>query len=382
MTFSRFVVRNSFRNKRRTALTVLSIGFSIFLLIMLKTVIYTLLNPQQSDSSILRIAVRRSTSLTFQMPLAYGGRLEKIPHVKLVMPMQWFGGLYKDEAKDFFPNFALDATKMFDMFPEIKIAPEARKAFETERMGAVAGKLLAEKFGWKVGDRVTLKGAIFPVNLEFKLVGLYDSDTTSQKRNFYFHHEYMDESLGKPGTVGTFWLMADSEAAVPGIVETVDETFKNSPYETKTETEKAFQLGFVSMLGNVQMLIASFALVVVFTMLLVSASTMAMTIRERMREVGILKAIGYPRLAVLGLILGEAVFIALLGGVVGSIVAFSFRWVDLYSVTRGFLQELNVPVSTYLMGMGAGVVIGLASGFLPALQASGMTITQAIRRLN
>ncbi|MBI3736942.1 FtsX-like permease family protein [Candidatus Sumerlaeota bacterium] len=379
MTYSRFVVKNAFRNKRRTALTILSIGFSLFLLIALNTFLDTLLNPPQTEGSVLRIAVRRSTALSDRMPISYEQKIEQIPGVTLVMPLQWYGGQYKGEAKNFFPNFACDPIKLWELFPEYAASEETKKAFRETRTGAVVGEKLMKRFGWNVGDRITLQGAIFPADLDLEIVGTFNSPVRTDL--LYFRVDYMDEAIGKTGQMGTFWIKADKVESVPRIIEAVDTMFKNTPAETKSETEKAFQQGFVSMLGNVRVLMGTVAMVVVFTMLLVGASTMAMTIRERIREVAILKSIGYTRKILLSLILGEAVFIALLGVVAGAAGAFIMGRFDLTPVTMGFLPRFNVKVETYITTFAVGIFIGLFSGIFPAIQASGMKITDAMRRV-
>ena len=378
MTYRTFIRRNAVRNKRRTALTVLSVGFSLFLLITLQTLLNSLLNPPTTEESALRLAVRNATSLAHALPISHQGKLEAVPHIRFVMPMQWFGGQYK-EPKNFFANFAVGHEHFFDMFPELAFTEGAEEAFKKERIAAIPGKALMEKFGWSIGDRVTLTGTIFPINPEFHIVGTFTADT--QESTFYFRHDYLDESLGSMGIVGTFWIMADSAEAVPGIIEHVDTMFRNTPSETKTETEKAFQLGFVSMLGNVQLMISSISIVVVFTMLLVAGSTMAMTIRERLKEVAILKAIGYPRRVILTLVLGEAATVSLMGAVVGCAMAMALASMDISSFTAGFVETFNPGPAVLGTALGVGVLIGVLAGLFPAVQASGMSINDAMRRL-
>lgn len=378
MTFSRFIFRNALRNKRRTALTVLSVAFSLFLLVTLYTLLDSIMNPPEGDETALRLAVRRSTSLADPMPIAYEKKLVTVPGVTLVLPLQWFGGYYK-EPKNFFANFATDPNRVWDMFPELAVTEETRQAMLADRRAAVAGKGLMDRYGWKVGDRVTLKGTAFPVDLEFIIVGQYLSERNES--NFYFRYDYLDEAMDNPGQIGSFWLKAESGDRVPEIAETVDKMFHNTPAETKTETEKAFMLGFVSMLGNVQAIIGSVALVIVFTMLLVASSTMAMTIRERLREIAILKSMGYPPRTVLFIILGEAVLISFMGGLVGTGCAASLGLVDMYSLTMGFVEKFSVTVPLVIGTLLIGVAIGLVAGLVPALQASWMTISEALRRL-
>jgi len=378
VNFGRFILRNALRNKRRTGLTVLSIGFSLFLLIALTTFLDLLMNPPTTEQSALRLAVQRSTSLADEMPISYLDKIKKVPHVVNAIPLQWFNGVYR-EPKNFFANFAVDPVKLWEMFPELNVSEEAKKRFAAERTAAIAGQGLIDRFGWKVGDRVTLLGTIFPVDLEFEIVGVYAYDL--DRFNFYFRYDYMNEALGSPNKVGAFWVKADAPESVPGIIDAIDSMFRNTAAETKTETEKAFILGFIAMLGNVRVMVGTIALVVIFTMLLVSASTMAMTIRERLREIAILKAIGYARRTILLLVLGEAVFIAFLGFGVGCLIAAGLHFCDLYTMTQGFVPYFRPSPLVLGEALLTGAGIGILSGLFPALQASRMTIVEAMRRL-
>ncbi len=378
MSFSRFIWKNAFRNKRRTGLTILSIGFSLFLLLFLLTFMDMLLNPVIEDDSALRLMVVRSTSIGDMMPIAYLDKIRRVPGVAHVSPMQWFNGVYKDPDYQF-ANFATDPAEIFNIFTEQHLGAEAKAAFVAERKSAVAGLDLAKRFGWKVGDRITLTGTIFPVDLELDIVGIFTADLNQNM--LYFRWDYLDEALGKPGMAGAYTVKAADAASVPQVVEAIDGMFRNSPAETKTTTEKAFVLGFVAMLGNIQMIIGSVAGVVVFTMLLVAVSTMAMTVRERMREVAILKAIGYSRNAVMALVMAEALFISLVGAVLGLCLGESLRLLDLDRMTQGFIQKYEPGLGTVASVVAAGVVIGLVSGYLPARQAASMSITAAMRRM-
>jgi putative ABC transport system permease protein len=377
MNLRRLIIRNVFRNKRRTALTIVSIGFSLFLLIALLTFLDILTNPPAGEESALRLAVRRSTAITEMVPISYEAKLKKVPHVVLVAPLQFAGGVYKDP-KNFFANFATDS-RIWTMFPELTLSDATRKAFASERIAAVAGEDLMRKFNWKVGDRITLTGTIFPVDLELKIVGTYQYQLGND--TLYFRYDYFNEALGGPDAVGAFWVKADRPESIPEIIDTVDGMFRNSAAETKTETEKAFVLNFVAMLGNVKMMVGSIATVVMFTMLLVAAGTMAMTVRERLREIAILKTLGYTPPLVLFLILGESIFISLLGFAVGCLLAFALSHSDVYAMTQGFIPVFLPPLRIYAAALAAGVGIGVFSGIAPAIQASRLTITEAMRRL-
>ncbi len=374
----RLILKNLLRNTKRTALTVLSFGFSLFLLVALATFLNTLINPPETDASTLRLAVRRSTSLAEQMPLAYGEKLRRIPHVVDVMPLQWFGGYYQDP-RNRLATLAVDPRNYFEFFPELVTSPAARAAFKAERRGVLVGRMLMQQYGWHVGQMLTIRGDIFPVDLEVKIVGTYTY--VEEENALYIDWDYLHEALGKPGKIGAFWLKADARQSVPGIAAAVDATFRNSPAETKTESERAFRLGFVSMLGNVRLIIGSIAVVVVFTMLLVITSTMAMTIRERMREVAILKTIGYRRAHVLAIIVGEGLAIALLGWIVGYLFCVWLGHTDTNRITQGFVPKFQPPLAIYAAALAVGLAIGFVAGLVPGLQASKLTIGEAMRKL-
>ncbi len=378
MTFPRFVIRNVLRNRRRAVLTVVSIGFSLFLLQVLLTFLDVLFNPVVEEDSALRLVVRRSTSLADMMPMSYKEKIKRIPGVEYVVPMQWANGIYREQAS-FFANFAVEPEHVFDVYPEQVIVPEEFQAWLNEKKGAVVGLDLMERFGWKVGDTVTLLGTIFPVDLEFKIVGVYRS--ARYQNMFYFRYDYFSEALGGFNQVGSFMVKGRSADVIPQIADGIDAMFRNSAAETKTETEKAFILRFVSLLGNVKAIVGSVALVVVFTMLLVSVSTMSMAIRERLREVAILRAIGYSRGWVFTLILGEALFMAWLGLVSGIGLAETFRFVNMDQLTRSFIDKYAPGTHVYLIVIAAGAVIGLLSGIIPGLQATRMGILAGMRRV-
>ncbi len=381
MTFRRFIVKNAFRNKRRTVLTILSIGFSLFLLILLRAVVEMFSNPPQSDDSHLRVIVQRSTTFVDQMPISHLAKVQKVAHVKQAIPFQIYPGIYKDP-KNFFGCGAVDPAGMWEMFPEMKLSEAARQAFLTNRRGAIVGDQLMARFGWKVGERVTLLGSIFPVDLDFDVVGTYHSDLANQSDNFWFRLDYLSEALGNPGTIAMIWVKADSAEAIPGVIDAIDTMFHNSPAETRTQTEKSFVLGFLSMMGNIRVLMGSIAAVVIFTMILVVTGTMSMTIRERIREVAILKSMGYPRGLIFSMILGESAFIALIGAVLGCGGGTTLRHLNLSALTGGFIREFPVSPPTYALAVVVGLLIGLISALSPAFSASRMTITEAIRRIN
>lgn len=372
-----FIWKNITRNRRRTVLTILSIALSLFLLSTLMTVLTELGRESPDGDQHLRLVVRRASSLGDPLPESYLDKLKRVPGVRMVHTLSWFGGLYVDE-RNFFANFGCDPETLFPMFNENRLPPEQLSAFKKERTAAVAGRKLAERFKWRLGDKITLLGTIYPVDLEFTLRGIY---TGLDETAFFFHHAYLDEALGRTGKVGTFWLKAASAAEVPVIAERVDAMFKNSDAETKTETERAFQLGFVAMLGNIKTLISSISSVVVFTILLVTANTMAMSIRERAREIAILKTLGFTRRRLLGLLVAESAAIALAGGLLGTLGARLFySLVDVWKHTQGFFPIFVVEPETIAIGLLLSVLIGVTSAAVPAYRVSRQTIAHALRR--
>jgi len=350
---------------------------SLFLLSTLMTVLTELGRESPDGDQHLRLVVRRASSLGDPLPESYLDKLKRVPGVRMVHTLSWFGGLYVDE-RNFFANFGCDPETLFPMFNENRLPPEQLSAFKKERTAAVAGRKLAERFKWRLGDKITLLGTIYPVDLEFTLRGIY---TGLDETAFFFHHAYLDEALGRTGKVGTFWLKAASAAEVPVIAERVDAMFKNSDAETKTETERAFQLGFVAMLGNIKTLISSISSVVVFTILLVTANTMAMSIRERAREIAILKTLGFTRRRLLGLLVAESAAIALAGGLLGTLGARLFySLVDVWKHTQGFFPIFVVEPETIAIGLLLSVLIGVTSAAVPAYRVSRQTIAHALRR--
>lgn len=379
MAFGRLIRRNALRNKRRTGLTVLSIAFSLFLLLTLLTFRNQLLNPVTNVESALRLIVSPATSLADMLPMAYLDRMKQVPGVTEVASLQWFNGVYKDTSFQF-ANFATDPRTIFQCYTEQKVDPDQKAAFIAQKDATVVTEGLARRFGWKVGDRITLLGTIFPVDLELTIVGLF-TDPYSQEM-LYFQFDYFNEALGRPNLCGAFVVKGGDPESVPGIAVAIDGMFRNSPHETKTETEKAFVLGFVSMLGNIQTIIFLVLAVVVFTMVLVSVSTMAMTVRERLREVAIFKTLGMPSRTVMALLVAEAVAISMSGAVLGLLLGESLKFMDLNKATQGFITQFSPGPGIYAAVLATGLAIGLISGYFPARQAVRLTITTAMRRLD
>jgi putative ABC transport system permease protein len=330
MTLTRFVTKNAFRNKRRSILTVLSIAFSLLLLTLMMTIWRGFYLDQGSAESSQRLVVRHRVSLTFSLPGYYRDKIRAIPGVVAVVPVSWFGGIYKDQKpENFFAQFGTDPEEFFKVYRDLELPQEQIVAWQRDRQGVIVDSSLAQKYGWKLGDRIVLQGTIYPVNLELIVRGIFHANPDN--KSVYFNAKYVEEAVAFfKGQAGTFTVLAATPADVSKVASTVDDMFRNSPQPTKAESEKAFGLEFVAMMGNVKAFILSICSAVVFATLLVSANTMAMTIRERTREVAVLKTLGFTRRGVLGLFVSEAVSLSLVGGVIGA----GLGWVMVYGLTH------------------------------------------------
>lgn len=382
MRYVPLVLKNCWRNRRRTTLTIVSLGISMCLLGVVIAMFHGLFMSKPQADAALRLVTRNRISLAVTFPLAYRERIRQIPGVRETMIYNWFGGVYKDarEARNNFARFGVEPDKLFKIFPEWKIPDDQKQAFMHERTACVIGRDLANQFGFKLGDRITLTGDIYPGTFDFTVRGIFDAPENSTV--LLFNKEYIDQSLPerRRGQVDIFYVLIDDPQHSSQIASAIDDTFRNSTAQTKTESEQAFVVGFLSLLGDVKMYLVGICAAVVFTMLLVSANTMAMSVRERIREVGVLKTLGFPRGTVLGLILGEAVSISMAGGAIGYLIS----TVLLRGVTKspmgGFLPAMQVfdPVIALVCILIAAAV-GLISSLVPALGASRTSIVEALR---
>jgi len=376
-----FAFKNCLRNRRRSFLTIASIGLSLFLLGILVAIYHAFYYRSGPPEEALRLVTRNRVSLTFSLPEYYGARIKQIAGVREVVPTSWFGGIYIDNRPEhFFPRFATDPEKIFDVYPEYKILPEQLKAFQADRTSAAIGRYLAKKMNFSMGQKITIKGDIYPVDIELTIRAIFDGPKDSDFV-LYFHRKYLEEGLSESlkGTVGTFAMMADSADSVPRIARDVDEMFRNSDRQTKTESEHAFALSFVSMLGNVKLFLLSICGAVVFTILLVSANTMAMSVRERVKEIGVLKTLGFTRGNVLTMIVAESVIIAMLGGFLGCVLAYvvCLGLTDIQIMFGG----LTMPPVVLAISLLVAFAIGLLSSAIPAWHASRLPITEALRHV-
>jgi len=381
MTLTRFVTKNAFRNKRRSILTVLSIGVSLLLLTFMMTMWQGFYLDKGSTESTRRLVTRHRVSLTNFLPGFYREKIRAVPGVVAVVPNSWFGGLYKDnKPENFFAQFGTDPEEFPKVYPEMQISPEQLSAWQHDRAGVIVSDELVQQFGWKLGDRIVLQGTIYPVNLELTIRGIYHWPTTN--KTVYFDTKYVEEAVSWfKGEAGTFSIMSASPDDVSKVASTVDDMFRNSPQPTKTESEKAFGLSFVNMLGNVKAFILSICLAVVFTTLLVSANTMAMSIRERTREVAVLKTLGFERQTILGLFVGEAMALSIAGGLFGC----GFAWLLLTMMKKSpmgfFLAQMQVTTGTLLVALVVAALVGFFSSLVPSYHAARVEIVDGLRHI-
>jgi putative ABC transport system permease protein len=379
MKFLPFILRNLKRKKTRTILTVGSIAVALFLFGLLVT-IENGLNAGVDIAGADRLVVRNRISLIQPLPLSYQQRLRQIDHVEEATHANWFGGIYQDE-RNFFPQFAIDTETYRRVFTEFVIPDDQWQAFLADREGAVVGRGTAERFGWKIGDRIPIRGTIFQGAWEFNLRAIYDGSTAqADETQFWFHYDYLDErrQWGK-GLVGWYTVKIDDPDNAVAVAEAIDTAFANSAWETSTETEKAFAAGFAKQIGNIRLIVMSIGAVVLFTLLLVTGSAMSTAVRERIPEFGVLKTLGFGDATVLGMVLAESLLIALVGGGLGIGLAKLLTLTG--DPTGGMLPIFYLGPASILLGLGLALMVGLLAGAIPALTAMRLKIVDALRRV-
>jgi len=361
---------------------VLSIAFSLLLLTLMMTIWRSFYVDDSSARAAQRLFTRHRVSLAIFLPSYYQQKIRAISGVVAVAPMTWFGGIYKDDKpENFFAQFSTDPEELVKAYPENHVPQDQLRAWERDRAGCMADAKLAAKYNWKIGDRIVLRGTIFPATLELTLRAIYTSPTPSD--TLFFDTRYLEESVGWfKGQSGFFAVLTDSPQKVPVVTRAIDDIFHNSPQPTKTETEKEMQLDFIATLGNVKAFILAICSAVLFTTLLVNANTMAMSVRERTREVAVMKALGFTRGMVLGLFVTEGVVLAVLGGLLGGSTAMVLvRAVSDAPAMAGFFNGMTVTYPTVGLALMAAGLVGLLSGAVPSYTASKIQIVQGLRHI-
>jgi putative ABC transport system permease protein len=376
-------MKNSTRNRRRSLLTICSMAVSLCLLGVLFAMYAGLFLHNVSQGSALRMVVRHKVSLAQTLPYAYEGRIRQVPGVREISSWNWFQGAYKDqrEPKNFFARFAVEPRAFLTIRTQMDMPDDQRKAFVSERTACVVSKDLAERLGFKLGDRITIVGDIYPVTLELTVRGIFDDPDAIN--TLFFNREYLRDMLtpGRRDQEGTFAVLVASPDDIPRVSSAIDNVFDNSPQPTKTESEQQFAQTFASFIGNIKMFLFSICAAVTFTILLVSGNTMAMSVRERIKEVGVLKTLGYTTQGILSIILEEAAVISVIGGVVGVLLAellilFVRKTVALYQPA---LHDMAISIPVGLICVALALVIGLASSFVPAWNAARTNILDSLR---
>lgn len=384
MFLLKLLFKNAFRHKLRTSLTLLSMAVAIMAFGLLRTVVSAWYSGVEA-SSATRLITRNAISLVFPLPLAYKDRIRQVEGVTTVSFGNWFGGIYIDR-KNFFPNFAVDPGTYLDLYPELIVSPEQRRAFLRDRKGAAAGKKLAERFKWKIGDLITLQGTIFPGNWEFVLRAIYRGrDENVDETQFFFHWDYLNETLRKMAPsradgVGFYMVGVDHPNNSPLVVENIDRLFKNSLAETLTETEKAFTLSFISMSQAIIVAIQVVSFVVIAIIVAVVTNTMSMAARERAWEYAVFKTLGFGGRHIAALLLGESLLISLLGGALGMAVTFPAAYLFKKSVPM-YLPVFQVEETTLYLDLIASLGVGILSALIPAWRAIQVRIADGLRRI-
>jgi putative ABC transport system permease protein len=375
--------RNTLRNRRRSALTISSMAVSLCLLGVLIAIYHAMFYSDQTPGSALRLVVRHKVSIAQAIPDAYIEKIRKVPGVKEISPWNWFQGTYKDsrEQKNFFARFGVDPKSFLAIRTQMEMPDDQRAAFVKDQTSCVISDDLAEKLKFKLGDRIHLVGDIYPVTLDLKVVGIFkDPDATD---SLFFNMKYLREALPKArqGMDGTFAVLVDTPDDAPRVAKAIDEMFDESNPPTKTESEQEFVLSFLSLLGNIKLFLLSICAAVTFTILLVSGNTIAMSVRERIREVGVLKTLGFTNDLILGMIILEALTICVIGAVIGLVLA-SVLAVGVGKVgeaTVGQLHNLSLTPITTVLCLGIALLIGLISSFIPAWNAARTNILDSLR---
>ena len=376
-----FVLKNAFRNFRRAALTIASVAVSCALLVTLLTFQRELTVPPESESASFRIIARNKVSLAQPLPQRQMAEIQRIPGVRQVSPFTFFGGLYAEESMTAWAQFGVDPARFREFLLDGRISQGDYEDFVGDRQGCLLGADTLKRYGLKVGDTLRLRGTFYPVDLELRIAAVYEG--TVDDRNCFFHHKLLDELMGDWGQTGCWYILAESAEAVNDVIRQVDGVFANTSAEVRAETERAFQLGFVSMFGNVKLLFGSISAVVVFTLVLVCVSTMSMAIRERFRELAVLKAIGFRRRELFAFILAESFGLSMLGAVFGIGGVWLF-WssIDLQALTNGVLPYFEVTPRIMATGASVAAVLGVLSAVGPSVSVARMSVVQGLKTLD
>jgi putative ABC transport system permease protein len=385
MFLFKLLLKNAFRHKLRTLLTMVGLVVAVSSFGLLRTIVDAWYAGVDATSNT-RLITRSSISLGYPLPLYYAERIRKVDGVSKVTWANWFGGVYIDK-KNFFARFAVDGPSYFSLYPEYRLSDEERAAFLGDRQGAVVGRKLAKRFGWKIGDTIPLSGTVYPGNWNFNIRGIYTAeDERTDETLMLMHWSLLSESVRKRASsavanqVGIYVVGIKDPARAAAISQEVDALFKNSAAETRTETEKAFQLGIVSMSQAVLMAIRAVSFVVILIIMAVMANTMTMTARERLAEYATLKALGFSPAFVVKLLFGESLMIAAIGGAVGMALTFPLA-IGFMHQTGSLFKVFQVSNETLLFQALAALGVGMIAAIWPAWKMSRIDIVQGLRHV-
>jgi putative ABC transport system permease protein len=393
MKFAPLILKHLRRNWFRTLSTVLAMAVCIFLICTLQTVVDAV-NYGLHLGNASRLVTRHYVSLVYDLPNSYEGKIAAVPGVKNVTIVTWFGGIYRGDMKYFFPNLAVEPEKFLEIYPEIMLPENQKQAWFRDGRGCVIGRKLADKWGWKVGDTFQLESFIPPYRVgkpfDFVIDGIYDTDIVKYPATdlmaMYFNYKYLYEAIKPNRSIGTLTELIDDPKNAGRISKAIDAEFENSDVQTKTETEQQFRASFIAMAGNLALLLNGIGLAVAFTILLVTANTMSIAVRERQQEIGVLKTLGYPSGLVMALILIEALLLGVMGGILG--LGFASLMIQALpnvpfgvgDVVRQF-PGLGLSPKIVSYGLGTALLLGLLAGLVPALLAYRARITEVLRQV-
>jgi len=377
MKFATLIRRNLFRNKLRSFLMIVLMGAIFFLVASLLQILYTF-EHFDSGGPGDRLVVQSAFSLAQMLPYAHEQKIRQVPGIVDVAKSQWIAGYYK-EPRNTFAILAADADKFASVFPDYRVDPAQMAEFVRDRRGAMVGPDLMKWYGWKVGDRIALHRGLFPFDPEVTIRAV--SNHPVQRAALFLHLDYFNETL-RWNRVGTFWVKVSDPSQMPAISQQIDAMFKNSEDPTETFTEKEFNRQFVSMMGNIKLLFSSISLCAIFMVILLAAITMSMAARERVTEVAVLKAIGFGRRLILGLLLTEFVIITAIGCAAGvGFAALLYGYGDVAKWTRGFLINFHIVPSTAAICAGLAIVVGLVAGGLPSIKSANLSVVDGLRKV-
>jgi len=385
MKFLPFVLKNLFRKKTRSLLTLGSILLPLFVICILGTLLAALETDPSEGRGMWRLITRHKVSITNWLVDGHTAKIRQLPGVAEVVRMQWFGGQYVDQSA--FNNFSRFSTQdpeaLLRVFDEAKIVEGSGDDWLKDRAGVLVGQLLMKKYGWKPGQKIALKGDIYPMTLELTIRAVFQGPDES---GVYFHHAYVEEAIPRvKGFVGWFWIKADSPESAGRLPKLVDDLFENSSFPTRTETEKEFQNTWVSMLGNVKLLLTSISVIIAFVILLIAGNTMAMAARERVTEIAVMRTIGYQKGTILGLILAESLLLSAVGGLLGLGVFVAvfpfFKRGLLYSPMAGFAGGMKIFPGVLIAGFAVTLLVGLFAGLVPAVRSAQRSIVDGLRQV-